>query len=72
MLDFLLKLIFRTLFVCMFRSPLVSFLYERGWRQNFARSGFPGPDEEVHGTTFLFFFLHLMRYNNNMIQKFAV
>ncbi|XP_068643030.1 uncharacterized methyltransferase At2g41040, chloroplastic isoform X2 [Aristolochia californica] len=30
----------------LFRSPLVSFLYERGWRQNFRRSGFPGPDEE--------------------------
>lgn len=30
----------------LFRSPLVSFLYERGWRQNFNRSGFPGPDEE--------------------------
>ncbi|KAK9947449.1 hypothetical protein M0R45_003074 [Rubus argutus] len=30
----------------LFRSPLVSFLYERGWRQNFSRSGFPGPDEE--------------------------
>jgi hypothetical protein len=30
-----------------FRSPLVSFLYERGWRQNFNQSGFPGPDEEV-------------------------
>lgn len=29
------------------RSPFVSFLYERGWRQNFNRSGFPGPDEEV-------------------------
>ncbi|CAI0629526.1 unnamed protein product [Linum tenue] len=28
------------------RSPLISFLYERGWRQNFSRSGFPGPDEE--------------------------
>ncbi|XP_071908599.1 uncharacterized methyltransferase At2g41040, chloroplastic-like isoform X2 [Coffea arabica] len=27
-------------------SPLVSFLYERGWRQNFNRSGFPGPDDE--------------------------
>lgn len=26
---------------------MVSFVYERGWRQNFARSGFPGPDEEV-------------------------
>ena len=30
------------------RSPLVSFLYERGWRQNFNRSGFPGPDDEVN------------------------
>lgn len=30
----------------LFRSPLVSFLYERGWRQNFNRSGFPGPEEE--------------------------
>ncbi|XP_009802104.1 putative methyltransferase At2g41040, chloroplastic [Nicotiana tabacum] len=30
----------------LFRSPLVSFLYERGWRQAFNRSGFPGPDEE--------------------------
>ncbi|KAJ4709690.1 S-adenosylmethionine-dependent methyltransferase [Melia azedarach] len=30
----------------LFRSPFVSFLYERGWRQNFSRSGFPGPDEE--------------------------
>ncbi|KAL1563457.1 hypothetical protein AAHA92_05920 [Salvia divinorum] len=30
----------------LFRSPLVSFVYERGWRQNFNRSGFPGPDEE--------------------------
>ncbi|CAI0629521.1 unnamed protein product [Linum tenue] len=30
----------------LFRSPLISFLYERGWRQNFSRSGFPGPDEE--------------------------
>ncbi|KAF9679718.1 hypothetical protein SADUNF_Sadunf06G0043600 [Salix dunnii] len=30
----------------LFRNPLVSFLYERGWRQNFNQSGFPGPDEE--------------------------
>ncbi|PWA66307.1 S-adenosyl-L-methionine-dependent methyltransferase [Artemisia annua] len=30
----------------LFRSPLVSFLYERGWRQNFNLRGFPGPDEE--------------------------
>ncbi|KAI3805427.1 hypothetical protein L1987_27793 [Smallanthus sonchifolius] len=32
----------------LFRSPLVSFLYERGWRQNFNLSGFPGPDEEFN------------------------
>ncbi|KAK2632814.1 hypothetical protein EUGRSUZ_L01041 [Eucalyptus grandis] len=30
----------------LFRSPVVSFLYERGWRQNFNQSGFPGQDEE--------------------------
>ncbi|XVE63615.1 hypothetical protein DITRI_Ditri07aG0033800 [Diplodiscus trichospermus] len=30
----------------LFRSPFVSFLYERGWRQSFNQSGFPGPDEE--------------------------
>lgn len=30
----------------LFRSPVVSFLYERGWRQGFRQSGFPGPDEE--------------------------
>ncbi|GMH04588.1 hypothetical protein Nepgr_006428 [Nepenthes gracilis] len=30
----------------LFRSPIVSFLYERGWRQNFNRSGFPGLEEE--------------------------
>ncbi|KAI3978519.1 hypothetical protein MKX01_015694 [Papaver californicum] len=29
-----------------FRTPLVSFLYERGWRQNFVWGGFPGPDKE--------------------------
>mmetsp|Transcript_44723 Transcript_44723/g.83525 ORF Transcript_44723/g.83525 Transcript_44723/m.83525 type:complete len:440 (+) Transcript_44723:75-1394(+) len=29
-----------------FQSPLVSFAYERGWRNSFASSGFPGPDEE--------------------------
>lgn len=34
------------------RSPFVSFVYERGWRQNFNRSGFPGPDEEVKFVTF--------------------
>ncbi|GAB2289145.1 hypothetical protein Dimus_023448 [Dionaea muscipula] len=30
------------------RSPLVSFLYERGWRQSFTRSGFPGLEEEFN------------------------
>ncbi|KAL6965583.1 hypothetical protein U1Q18_036638 [Sarracenia purpurea var. burkii] len=30
----------------LFRSPIVSFLYERGWRQNFNHRGFPGPEEE--------------------------
>mmetsp|Transcript_27435 Transcript_27435/g.63406 ORF Transcript_27435/g.63406 Transcript_27435/m.63406 type:complete len:459 (-) Transcript_27435:101-1477(-) len=29
-----------------FESPLVSFIYERGWRQQFRQSGFPGPDAE--------------------------
>nr|BAC99645.1 hypothetical protein [Oryza sativa Japonica Group] len=29
-----------------FRTPLVSFLYERGWRQNFIWSGFPGLERE--------------------------
>ncbi|KAL2929857.1 putative methyltransferase At2g41040 chloroplastic [Bienertia sinuspersici] len=32
----------------LFRSPVVSFLYERGWRQNFNQSGFPGPEEEFN------------------------
>ncbi|KAK9134293.1 hypothetical protein Syun_013623 [Stephania yunnanensis] len=30
----------------LFRTQLVSFLYERGWRQNFTWGGFPGPDKE--------------------------
>ncbi|XP_043722628.1 uncharacterized methyltransferase At1g78140, chloroplastic [Telopea speciosissima] len=31
----------------LFRTPLVSFLYERGWRQSFsAWGGFPGPEKE--------------------------
>jgi hypothetical protein len=30
----------------LFTSPAVSFAYERGWRQNFAAAGFPGPDAE--------------------------
>lgn len=29
-----------------FRNPLVSFLYERGWRQNFTWGGFPGQEKE--------------------------
>ncbi|KAM3337146.1 putative methyltransferase, chloroplastic [Capsicum galapagoense] len=32
----------------LFRSPVVSFLYERGWRQAFNQSGFPGADEEFN------------------------
>ena len=31
----------------LFTSPSVSFAYERGWRQGFARAGFPGPDAEA-------------------------
>ncbi|PPD68120.1 hypothetical protein GOBAR_DD35001 [Gossypium barbadense] len=27
-------------------TPVVSFLYERGWRQNFVFGGFPGPEKE--------------------------
>lgn len=37
---------YKPLGIELFRSPLVSFIYERGWRQSFARRGFPGPDEE--------------------------
>lgn len=29
-----------------FRTPFISFLYERGWRQNFVWGGFPGPEKE--------------------------
>jgi len=29
-----------------FRSPVMAFAYERGWRQNFEAMGFPGPDAE--------------------------
>lgn len=31
----------------LFRSPLVSLAYERGWRQSFAWAGFPGVDKEA-------------------------
>ena len=30
-----------------FRNPLVSLAYERGWRQGFAWAGFPGVDKET-------------------------
>eukprot|EP00243_Klebsormidium_subtile_P006786 TRINITY_DN2932_c0_g1_i3.p1 TRINITY_DN2932_c0_g1~~TRINITY_DN2932_c0_g1_i3.p1 ORF type:complete len:285 (+),score=11.88 TRINITY_DN2932_c0_g1_i3:53-856(+) len=30
----------------LFRSPLISYVYERGWRQTFARSGFPEVEQE--------------------------
>jgi hypothetical protein len=30
----------------LFQSPLVSFAYERGWRNQFKVAGFPGPDAE--------------------------
>jgi len=30
----------------MFRSPVLGFLYERGWRQNFNNAGFPGIEKE--------------------------
>ncbi|CAI0446172.1 unnamed protein product [Linum tenue] len=29
-----------------FRLPLISFIYERGWRQNFVFGGFPGAEKE--------------------------
>jgi len=31
----------------LFTNPQVSFAYERGWRQQFQASGFPGPDKEA-------------------------
>ncbi|KAI6687741.1 hypothetical protein NL676_024569 [Syzygium grande] len=35
----------------LFRTPLVSYLYERGWRQNLASlAGFPGPEKEFELT----------------------
>uniref|UniRef100_A0A0D9VER0 Methyltransferase type 11 domain-containing protein n=1 Tax=Leersia perrieri TaxID=77586 RepID=A0A0D9VER0_9ORYZ len=35
-----------TPFANIFRTALVSYLYERGWRQLFALAGFPGPNKE--------------------------
>lgn len=69
-----LKLVFSLLHLCSWhcncnccvftctRSPLVSFLYERGWRQNFNRSGFPGPDEEVNLLGLLICYELLVRF----------
>ena len=40
----------------LFRLPTISFAYERGWRQNFERAGFPGIDaefDEVRGDSLL-------------------
>ncbi|CAN8287033.1 unnamed protein product [Cochlearia groenlandica] len=48
----------------LFRSPLVSFLYERGWRQFFKQGGFPGAEEEVNNT-YNTFGLGLFSYGNN-------
>jgi len=31
----------------LFRSPVISFVYERGWRQGFSWAGFPGVDKET-------------------------
>ncbi len=31
----------------LFKNPLISTIYERGWRQGFAWAGFPGLDEEA-------------------------
>ncbi|KAH7295441.1 hypothetical protein KP509_27G047500 [Ceratopteris richardii] len=31
----------------LFRNPAISFFYERGYRQGFQISGYPGPDEEL-------------------------
>ncbi|KAK9110676.1 hypothetical protein Sjap_018736 [Stephania japonica] len=36
----------KTCFLTEIRTQLVSFLYERGWRQSFNWGGFPGPDKE--------------------------
>jgi len=30
----------------LFRTPVVSYLYERGWRESFAQAGFPGIEKE--------------------------
>lgn len=37
----------RPISVRLFQSPVVAWLYERGWRDRFDIAGFPGPDVEV-------------------------
>lgn len=31
----------------MFETPILAYLYERGWRDNFEKSGYPGPEMEA-------------------------
>jgi len=38
----------RPISVSLFQSPVVAWLYERGWRDRFSTAGFPGPEAEVH------------------------
>lgn len=36
------------IYIDRFRIPLISYIYERGWRQGFsALGGWPGPEKEV-------------------------
>lgn len=49
------------------RIPLVSFLYERGWRQNFVWGGFPGPEREVCWLYFLFLLFSLQLNLSNRL-----
>jgi hypothetical protein len=39
----------------MFRSPVLGFLYERGWRQNFNNAGFPGIEKEFEEVSEFFY-----------------
>lgn len=48
----------RPVSVSLFQSPVVAWLYERGWRDNFARAGFPGPDAEAQLARTFFNFGH--------------
>ncbi|RRT38920.1 hypothetical protein GW17_00025251 [Ensete ventricosum] len=51
------------------RSPLVSFLYERGWRQNFVWGGFPGPEREflICGNWWHFLLQYYIRASSNYL-----